>query len=417
MGKVYWEGPQRQIRCKRAGDPHRSEPALCHRRRCYSHKEQTTGLGTLNRLVERYGEPDTLKAVSGSGGYHFVFKADSPGLTRTENFSTLKVRERSIRDDGCPKVDIISYGIDGRACGGLLYAEPTCYTKGPEEFATYRWLNGPPSYDACEQMPLWLAQIANTGFIAGLGPAVSSNEFSLGDTEQAGADVWICKTLELGSNHAIPKPNEFIVDTEVANGEDGTNNLPGLQPALVAIQEMLQKALPGDQNRFNGVGMRTQTGWRVLKFKTVGTRACLNWCEHVSNNFSILSNGAILLYRCLSSECIDRPGCLLGVYNWPKCLPLRADASMIRECERYLVPKSDGTKKLNKEEAIESRKRKYEMYDLLMKVMNAYFAVVIGRIRFVYKEITFCRDKDGHLQREDVIERPGHNFVERCRNI
>jgi hypothetical protein len=379
-------------------------------------KGKRPGVELWSRLIELHGEPVTLKAESGQKGYHYLFKADSPGLTCTKSFSNLKVRERSIGNDGCPRVDVISYGIDARACGGLLYAEPTCYKKGDEELAIYRWLNGPPSYDGCKEIPLWLADIVNNGGITDLEPVISSGTCSLGENEQSSEDTETGES-NVASNHAVFDTNESIEATEVANGESGTSNLPGLQPALIVIREMLQNALPSDQSRFNGVGMRTQTGWQVLKFKTVGTRTCLNGCEHVSNNFSILSNGGILLYRCLSSECIKRPKCLLGVYYWPECLPLRADASMIRECERYLVPRSNETKKLSKEEAAERKKRKNDMYDLLIKVMNAYFAVVIGGNKTVYTEIVFCRDRDGNPQREEVIERPGHNFIERCRNI
>jgi hypothetical protein len=151
-------------------------------------------------------------------------------------------------------------------------------------------------------MPSFLVEIVNNGFITDLEPVISGNDSFPGDTEQAGADVGICKT-ESDSNNTILESVDSFEAAKAPNREDGPIHLPGLHSALVAIGRMMQNALPGDLSRFNGVGMRTQTGWQVLKFKTVGTRTCLNGCEHVSNHFSIQSNGGVLLYRCLSSGC------------------------------------------------------------------------------------------------------------------
>lgn len=49
--------------------------------------------------------------------------------------------------------------------------------------------------------------------------------------------------------------------------------------------------------------------------------------------------------------------------------------------------------------------------------MNHYFGVVIGTTRAVYLETIYSRDGNGRLQREETINRSGHNFLERCKNL
>ena len=355
------------------------------------------GTELWEELINKHGDIVTLKARTGSGnGLHYFFSASkTEGLLNPLNFST-------IYHEGT------TWAIDGRGSNaGLAFVSPSSYQDNKGRTFGYSWIEGDETTPRVA-MPPWLVRFLNDTSAKAVGSTTGNVEVKQ-EPQQ----------LEY-ENRPISSPNNQYTQAEESTGGSDLNMdslLPGLQPALTAIREMLQKVLPGDQSRFNGVGMRTQTGWQVLKFKTIGTRTCLNGCEHVSNNFSILCNGGILLYRCLSSECIKRLACLLGIYYWPECLPLRADAAMIRECERYLVPRSDETKKLSKEEAAERKKRKNDMYNLLIKVMNAYFAVVIGGNKTVYTEIVYCRDKDGNLQREEVIERPGHNFIERCRNI
>ncbi|GAQ92639.1 hypothetical protein KFL_010800030 [Klebsormidium nitens] len=110
--------------------------------------EKNPGTELWDRMVALHGEPDTLKAKSGSGGFHYYFKADSPGLKCTQNFSTMKV-------------DGKKFAMDGRGIGGLMYAQPSSYIDGQGNLKTYMWLNGPPSYDACKLMPPWLIELVN----------------------------------------------------------------------------------------------------------------------------------------------------------------------------------------------------------------------------------------------------------------
>ncbi|GAQ91661.1 hypothetical protein KFL_008280020 [Klebsormidium nitens] len=113
-------------------------------------KSKRPGIELWEQLVHEHGEPETLRARTGSGGIHLYFKADSPGLKRKRNFQGVKVNGEA-------------YGIDGRAAGGVIFAEPTSYVNGQGELAIYRWEteNGPPSYEACREMPVWLTELAN----------------------------------------------------------------------------------------------------------------------------------------------------------------------------------------------------------------------------------------------------------------
>jgi hypothetical protein len=65
--------------------------------------------------VAKHGEPATLKAVTGSGGFHYYFsRSGTIGLNKRNNFSGLRV-------------DGTLFGIDGRGVGGLLFALPSQY--------------------------------------------------------------------------------------------------------------------------------------------------------------------------------------------------------------------------------------------------------------------------------------------------
>ncbi|GAQ93229.1 hypothetical protein KFL_013760010 [Klebsormidium nitens] len=103
------------------------------------------GIDLWNRLINIHGEPDTLRARTASGGLHYLFRSNSPGLSSQKNFATVK--------DGK-----YTYGIDARCWGGCIFAEPTSYVKEGQVVA-YEWLNGPPSYEACKEIPGWLIDL------------------------------------------------------------------------------------------------------------------------------------------------------------------------------------------------------------------------------------------------------------------
>jgi hypothetical protein len=101
-------------------------------------KEMRPGMELWERLIQKHGEPETLMARSGTGGKRLFFKAKSPGLTRTCNFTGLKGGKET-------------FGVDGRGVGGLVFAKPACYRNGQKELLTYEWLNGPPSFESAHR--------------------------------------------------------------------------------------------------------------------------------------------------------------------------------------------------------------------------------------------------------------------------
>jgi hypothetical protein len=110
---------------------------------------EKAGTELWNELVAEHGEPATLKAVTGSGGFHYYFsRSGTIGLNRTNNFTGLRV-------DGA------LYGVDGRGVGGLLFAPPSRYTGTRGEPKSYSW--APGGDGAPQPMPAWLVGVINAG--------------------------------------------------------------------------------------------------------------------------------------------------------------------------------------------------------------------------------------------------------------
>lgn len=91
------------------------------------------GGDTLNRLEHEHGQlPDTLTAVTGSGGQHLVY--NHPGVRARQTAGT------------------IGAGIDTRSDGGLIVAAPSLHRSGRR----YTWANwGTPPAD----VPDWLLDL------------------------------------------------------------------------------------------------------------------------------------------------------------------------------------------------------------------------------------------------------------------
>jgi hypothetical protein len=353
---------------------------------------RSPGIQLWNRLVKEHGEPQTLKARSGSGGYHFYFNAATPGLKCTRNFAGIKV-------------DNIECGIDNRAGGGIVFAQPASYVNNQGKLATYEWLNGPASFQACQDMPSWLVKFLNDHVQQTATDETKKHSSCKNDLNATPSIVDKSTSISLA-------PFEYVQDTEA---------LPGLEGALREIKRLLRDKVQDDTSIFNGIGERTPNGWRILKFRTNGVRTCLNGHQHDSNQFSILSNGCILVYRCLSPGRIDRPKQLLGIYFWPECLPLRVDGELFRTCESYILPFKPSTdegeeKKRKKEDDEQTRRAKMDLHDLVLRTMNHYFAVVRST-KAVYLETIYSRDANGKLEPEETIHRSGRDFLEVCKNF
>jgi len=74
---------------------------------------------TISALEATYGKlPDTVTAVTGSGGWHYVFKYP---------------KGRSI-----PNKTKFASGLDTRSTGGLIVVAPSIHVSGNQ----YQWLEG-----------------------------------------------------------------------------------------------------------------------------------------------------------------------------------------------------------------------------------------------------------------------------------
>jgi hypothetical protein len=104
------------------------------------------GIDLWNRLINIHGEPDTLRARTALEGLHYLFRS-SPGLSSQKNFATVKNGKDT-------------FALDGRGLGGVIFAEPTAYVR-EGQLVNYEWLNGPPSYKACKEMPGWVKDLVN----------------------------------------------------------------------------------------------------------------------------------------------------------------------------------------------------------------------------------------------------------------
>jgi hypothetical protein len=180
------------------------------------------------------------------------------------------------------------------------------------------------------------------------------------------------------------------------------------------VMGLLQKKLSRDRSRFVGMKAMTKTGWHVMRFKTVGVGTCVNACNHKSKNFSVLSNGAILIYRCLGSNCIKKANPMLEVYLWPECLPLQIDADnlkVLQDCQKYICTSNE------KDSEAAAKQEVATLLDIVVKIMNHYFGVVTGSSRITYTETLFNCDSDNGLKPFKKILRSGREFTERCETL
>jgi hypothetical protein len=197
-------------------------------------------------LIAEHGDINTMKASTGSGlGLHLYFSnSKTLGLQHRKNFTSLKHLD-------------LTWAIDGRGEDGVVFVSPSTYHDENGATYGYNWLNGDASSPR-NVMPEWLIKILN----AALEPTPA--------VEQPTA----------------PNPPSIPLDA---------TTIHGVHEAVQAVSALLQKKLPGDRSRFVGMKTMTKSGWHVMGFKTVGVRTCINGCNHRSNNFSVLSNGAIFL--------------------------------------------------------------------------------------------------------------------------
>jgi hypothetical protein len=241
------------------------------------------GTELWNRLIDAHGKPKTLKARTASGGFHYVFKACSPESFSRKNFSTVKVGK-----------DI--WGIDGRSLGGCIFAEPTTYVKEGHVVA-YEWLNGPPSYDACKEMPGWLAKVVQNH----AGDAMSA-ENPMNDTKLS----MICAQ----SDDSSTIPNS---EARSLRGESTFDGLSSDKSLLLAELSKLLKEKANDTTSTYASSLPHGLYGTYFCYQTRGPRKCYLGHQHNgSNNFNLLKRGRNVWYRCHGQECSHKPPKKLG---------------------------------------------------------------------------------------------------------
>ncbi|MDE4063829.1 bifunctional DNA primase/polymerase [Phaeobacter gallaeciensis] len=104
------------------------------------------GMAALAELEDEHGElPRTAKSVTGSGGWHFIFRTPRP-----------------IRNTASQ----IAPGVDIRGEGGQIIAAPSIHKSGN----FYQWAEGCAPWDGITDAPEWLVELAvNASKITGNG--------------------------------------------------------------------------------------------------------------------------------------------------------------------------------------------------------------------------------------------------------
>ncbi|GAQ91602.1 hypothetical protein KFL_008160020 [Klebsormidium nitens] len=250
-----------------------------------STKKKLPGTELWNRLVATHGEPSTLRAKTGSNGFHLYFKSNSPGLIRKSNFAGLK----SGGD--------LPYGIDGRSVGGCVYADPACYRDGQGKLLSYEWLNGPPSYETCSEMPRWLCTLVNNG-----GDSGSTSEIQSVGSPEIPAVCALANQVD-PTNRNDDQPSAF--------------NRPSNDTTLLRteLSNMLRKKAGDSSNTYASTLPHGLYG-TYFCYRTRGPRTCYLGHRHTgSNNFNLLKRGRNVYYRCHGQDCSHRPPKKLGVLS------------------------------------------------------------------------------------------------------
>jgi hypothetical protein len=250
-----------------------------------------SGIEIWNKLVIEHGEPQTLKVITGSGGFHYYFDMTSTvGANRTTNFAGLVV-------------DGKKYGIDGRGTGGLCYAPPARYLGNHGESLTYSW--APEGGGVPQAMPSWLVETINRG-TSGSGSSIASEPCappapaveSLGEVDQkpASEDEMVQPTRPVELVAAGARPVQFL--------QDGS---------LVRELQKLLKEKANDSSSTYGSALPHGLYGTFYCFRTTGPRTCFFGREHSgSNNFNLLKRGRDVFYRCHGNLCSHEPVRKLG---------------------------------------------------------------------------------------------------------
>lgn len=222
--------------------------------------KKKAGTELWSKLVYEHGEPVTLRAKTGSSGLHYYFSvSQSPRLTRTRNFSTLKM-------------DGETYALDGRGQGGVIFCPPSSYTDEDGNVFKYEWEFGEPRL-GCNGCPDWLVDIIN----AQGASSVPEPEF---ETREELVEP--------------PPPCPVAPPAATVCQMDGI---------VREIRELLIEKAGDTTSRCSNTIDHGPFG-TFYCFRVKGPRKCFLGNDHDgANNFNVLKLGRRVMYRCHGSIC------------------------------------------------------------------------------------------------------------------
>lgn len=248
------------------------------------------GMPFWKSLIDKHGEPDTLRATTASNGLHYYFSFSGTlkdGLQLGENFVGVDV-------------DGQVYGIDGRGEGGIAFAPPSSLGDGKE----YEW-NVVPKRANIKNAPTWVIDLINTS-----ARRVGRNG-QLTNTH----DALRTKQISEVNEHDESLLHSSFADEENLNKDSiNTRDAQAYETRIADAMKKLLRDAGLDQNvRFSGkVSSRGPFG-SLYSFVCNGPRKCIhNYHHNGSNNFTLIKRGWEVLYRCFGLECSEKPLVELG---------------------------------------------------------------------------------------------------------
>ncbi|GAQ86065.1 hypothetical protein KFL_002680110 [Klebsormidium nitens] len=199
------------------------------------------------------------------------------------------------------KVDGKVFGVDGRGVGGVMFAQPASYVDGQGELKTYQWLNGPPSYDACQNMPQWLTELVNNN----AGKCATTEE----EEESSSVGSELAGFVDASGLEGVEASSIELNPPSVSSGSPHSKDL-----FLAKLAEMLKEV--GDTTSTYAGSLSHGLYGTYYCYRTHGPRRCfLGHMHSGSNNFNLLKRGLNVYYRCHGNECSHKPVKKLGVLD------------------------------------------------------------------------------------------------------
>jgi hypothetical protein len=185
--------------------------------------------------------------------------------------------------------------MDGGGLGGCIFAEPTWYVR-EGQLVSYEWLNGPPSYEACKEMPGWVKDLVNNR-----GDALLA--------ENPKKDT-ILSTICAQSNNSDSIPNK---EAQSLRGESTFDGLSSDKSLLLAELSELLKKKANDTTSTYANSLPYGLYGTYYCYRTRGPRKCYLGHHHTgSNNFNLLKRGRNVYYCCHGQDCFEKPPKKLG---------------------------------------------------------------------------------------------------------